>query len=91
MRVRLLAVLLLFAPMAEAKVTLRLQELPAVTRRQPDQPRMIAPDDMDLRVEPVVVMLTLRAQQLADPRGRAPSFLPILGTTCIGASLRLDF
>jgi hypothetical protein len=87
----LVAALLLFATVAHAKVTLRLQDLPAVSRRAPDQPRMIAPDELDMRVEPIVVMLTLRAQQIADPRGRAPSFLPILGTTCIGGSLRLDF
>ena len=71
-----------------AKPTLRLTDLPEV--RRPAPPRAFTVEESQ-RSESVILILTMRAQQLADPRGRVPTFVPALSSTCIGGSLRLDF
>ena len=86
---RFLCACLLLASVAQAKDTLRLQHLPAEHRQEP--PRALALADENLRVEPILVVLNMRAQQLAEPRSRVPSFVPLFGTACIGGSLRMDF
>jgi hypothetical protein len=43
------------------------------------------------RGENAFLLVTNRAAQLAEPRGRVPAFVPALSTTCIGGSLRVDF
>jgi hypothetical protein len=85
--VRLVVAWLLFSSPVSAKDTLRLQELPS----RPTPPRALVVFHEDLRTEPTVVVLTQRAQQLTEPRSQKPVFVPLLGTTSIGGSLRLDF
>ncbi len=87
--------MLLVAVTAHAKVTLQLAELPALRQPAPSASHAVRlelmPLDENLRAESTLLMLSVRAQQLADPRGRQPMFVPALSTTCIGGSLRLDF
>jgi hypothetical protein len=82
--------LIFVASVAYAKPTLRLEELPAIAKK-PEPPRMLAAQENNVRFEPALVLIEMRAAQLAEPRSHGPNFVPLLGTTCIGGSLRLDF
>jgi hypothetical protein len=94
--VRTLLVALMFLAAAPAFADrvpkLRINDLPSIREEMPPPPsavRVLPP--VEDRFERAVWVLTMRAQQIADPRGRVPAFLPILGTQVIGGSLRLDF
>jgi hypothetical protein len=90
--VRLFWALVLVGGAALAKPTLRLSELPADAARAAELRRVQTVSLQESqRNESAILLLTMRAQQFAEPRGRLPSFVPALSTTCIGGSLRLDF
>jgi hypothetical protein len=94
LRTLLMAFFFLSEAYADRVPKLRIQELPSVHQEPPPPPsatRVLPIVDENARFERAVWVLTMRAQQLADPHGRVPAFLPILGTQVIGGSLRLDF
>jgi hypothetical protein len=84
------------AAAAHAKPALRLAELPDSVVRTTEVHRErnfsfnFTIEDTQ-HGESALLLVTTRAAQLAEPRGRVPSFVPALSTTCIGGSLRVDF
>jgi hypothetical protein len=82
---------LLVGVAAQAKPTLHLAELPDVVRHAEVSRERAFTIEEAQRGESAILLLSMRAQQLADPRGRLPMFVPALSSTCIGGSLRLDF
>ena len=64
----------------------------AVVRHDAPRPsvRLVPLADEALRSDRLLYLMA-RAQQLTEPHGHVPTFLPLLGTTQIGGSLQLDF
>jgi hypothetical protein len=84
-----LAVALLLAGTAHGQA-LRVADLPEI-RRTPPPMTLQLKEHEERSSDNAFLLLSLRAQQLADPHGRPLMFAPIVSGTFIGGSLRFDF